>query len=115
MREVLASAIMQMSCSGVDPSMSSFAGGAWIQSLICTFAGAGGMSVTAFGLVLWGTISTMNYIRTQSLIMPMILLILLGSVALTMLPAVGLGVAAVLLLGGVAGTVVLLARRLDRR
>jgi hypothetical protein len=111
---VLTSAIAQVSCKGVDASMSGFASGEWIQSLICTYAGAGGMSITAFGLVVWATISSMNYIRTQSLIMPMVLLILLGSVALTMLPAVGIGVAAVLLLGGGAGFVVLMLRRLDR-
>jgi hypothetical protein len=112
--DTLAAAIMQMSCEGVDRSMGGFASGEWIQNLICTYAGAGEMTITAFGLVIWGTVSTMNYIRTQSLIMPMVLLILLGSVALTMVPAVGLGVAAILLLGGVAGVVVLLARRLDR-
>lgn len=105
--------ILQMSCEGVDPSMEAFASGEWIQSLICTYAAAGPMSITAFGLVVWATISSMNYIRTQSLVMPMVLLLLLGSVVLTMVPSVGLGIAAVLLLGGGAGIVVLLLRRLD--
>jgi len=108
------SVILQMSCEGVQSGMDGFASGNWIQSLICTYADAGPMTITAFGLVVWATISSMNYIRTQSLIMPMVLLLLLGSVALTMLPAVGLGVASVLLLGGTAGIVVLALRLLDR-
>jgi hypothetical protein len=104
---------LQMSC-GLDNHMGAFGDGEWIAGLICTFADAGAMTLTAFGLVVWFTVSAMSYSRTQSLLMPMIYLLTLGSVALTMLPAVGLGVAAIVLLGGGAGITVLVLRRLDR-
>jgi len=104
---------LQMSC-GVSDHMGAFGDMEWIKALICTYGDAGAMSVTAFGLVVWFTVSAMTYNRTQSLIMPMVYLLVLGSVALTMLPPVGLGVAAIVILGGGAGLVVLVLRRVDR-
>jgi len=104
---------LQMTCSGGN-YMDAFGASEWIQALICTYGDAGAMSVTGFGLVVWFVVSAMTYSRTQSLIMPMVFLLVLGSVALTMLPAVGLGVAAIVLIGGGAGLAVLVARRIDR-
>ena len=105
---------LQMTCGGGD-YMSAFGASEWIQALICTYGDAGAMSVTGFGLVVWFVVSAMTYSRTQSLMMPMVYLLVLGSVALTMVPSVGLGIAAIVLLGGGAGLAVLVARRLDRR
>lgn len=104
---------LQMTC-GVNDHMGAFGNFEIVQSLICTYADAGAMNVVAFGLVAWFTVSSMTYVRTQSLILPIVYLLVLGSVALSMLPSVGLGVAAIVLLGGGAGFTVLLLRRLDR-
>lgn len=101
-----------MSCPVEDP-MSAFGSGEWIDALVCTYADAGAMSFVALGLVVWFTVSSMTYIRTASLIMPIVYLLVLGSVALTQLPTVGLGVAALVIAGGGAGLVLLIARRID--
>jgi hypothetical protein len=106
--------MIPLQACGISDHMSAFGAGEWIQSLVCTYADAGAMSVTAFGLVVWFVVSAMSYSRTQSLMMPIVFLLVLGSVALSMLPAVGLGVAAIVMLGGGAGVTVLVLRRLDR-
>jgi len=105
---------MQFSCDGASTTADAFASGDWVQTLICTFASAGSMSVAAFGLVIWGTVSTATYVRTQSMMMPMIYLLLLGSIALEMVPSVGTGVAAIVLVGGASGFILTMLRRLDR-
>lgn len=105
--------IGQMSCGGTAP-LEGVGAAEFIQAMICTYAGAGAMSFTAFGLVVWFTISSMTYARQQSLTMPIVYLLVLGGTVLTMVPSVGLGIAAILLLGGGAGLVVLMLRRADR-
>lgn len=103
--------VLQMTCSTSDPLASAGAVEV-IQAFVCTYAGS--MSVVGLGLVAWFTVSAMTYVRTGSIIMPVVLMLLLGSAALTQLPSVGLGVAAVVLVGSGAVIAVLAARRLDR-
>jgi hypothetical protein len=104
---------LQMAC-GISDHMGAAGDASFIQAFVCTFADAGEMSFTAFGLVVWFTVSAMTQTRQQSLIMPIVYLLVLGSVVLTMVPSIGLGVAAILILGGGAGLTVLALRRLDR-
>jgi len=104
---------LQMSC-GISDHMRAAGDAEFINAFVCTFADSGGLGFVGFGLVVWFVVSAQVYARQQSIIMPVVLLLLLGSVALTMVPAVGLGVAAVIILGGGAGLTVLMLRRLDR-
>jgi len=100
----------QMTCTTSDPLA---AAGAvdLIQAFVCTYANV--TSLVGLGLVSWFTVSAMTYARTGSIVMPVVLLLLLGSAALTQLPPVGLGVAAITLVGFGAVLAVLAARRLD--
>jgi hypothetical protein len=105
------STALQMTCSTSDP-LAAAGGVELIQAFVCTYANS--MSVVGLGLVAWFTVSAMAYVRTGSVVMPVVLMLLIGSAALTQLPSVGLGVAAIVLVGSGATIAVLAARRLDR-
>ena len=102
---------MAMECTISDPFA---AAGAqeFIQAFVCTYANT--TTILGLGLVVWFTVSAMTFARSGSLIMPVVLMLLLGGAALSMLPPVGLGVAAIVLVGTGAALAVLVARRLDR-
>jgi len=97
---------------GVGDPWAVFGDGEFIRAIICTFGDA--MTVAGFLLFLWFTVSAMSYVRTQSVTMPIVLMLLIGGATVPQLPSVGLQVAAVLILGGTASLTVLVARRVDR-
>lgn len=102
--------VIQMTCETTDP-LAAAGSQQFIQAFVCTYANA--TTVVGLGLVVWFTVSAMSFARSGSLIMPVVLMLLLGGAALTMLPPVGLGVAAIVLVGMGASLAVLVARRLD--
>jgi len=83
-----------------------------LESLICTFGSS--MTVAGFLLFCWFVVSTMSYIRNQSIAQPLVLLLLIGGATVPALPSVGSQVAAIALLGGIASLSLLVARRVDR-
>jgi len=77
----------------------------FIKAITCPYANAAGFAVTA--LLVYGAISLVVYIRTDSLVVPFILLVVTGGAVLTQLPAVSAPIAVVLLLGVPAGIMAL--------
>jgi len=83
-----------------------------IRAVFCTYGDTATIGGTV--LIAWFTVSTMSYVRTQSIAMPVLLLLLLGGASVTLLPSIGVRIAGLLLLGGGAAISVLVLRRLDR-
>lgn len=102
---------MAAECSIGDP-LTAAGGAEFVQAFVCTFANS--ITVAGLALVVWFTVSSMSYLRTGSIVMPVVYLLLLGSAALALLPVTALGIASVVLIGAGAAVVVLLLRRLDR-
>lgn len=96
---------------GVNDPLSLFGSGEFLKALVCTFGDV--MTVAGFLLFCWFIVSAMSYIRTQSIAMPIVMLLLIGGATVPQLPSVGLQVAAIGILGGISGIVVLVARRID--
>jgi len=100
------------SCETANTSLSSFDPTEILASVVCTFGDT--MTVAGFLLFVWFVISTISYVRTQSIAMPLVLLLLIGGATVPSLPSVGAQVAAIALLGGIASLSLLVARRIDR-
>lgn len=98
-------------CNVADP-YAVFGSGDFIEAIICTFGNT--MTVAGFLLFCWFVVSSISYIRTKSVAMPIVLLLLIGGATVPRLPSVGIQVAAVLVLGGISSVVVIVARRIDR-
>lgn len=73
----------------------------FIKAPVCAYANSLGLLV--FGMFVYGGILSSIYIRTGSLIIPMILLLLTGGVVLTQVPAVASPVLVLVILGVPAG------------
>jgi len=109
-----------MSCSGetdyataADQMWTAVSNYEFVDAFTCTFANATA-GLAMLGTLVWFTIVTMSYIRTDSFAMPMVLTLLFGGAALSQVVAPVLGFASVLVLGGFALVVVLVARRMNR-
>jgi uncharacterized membrane protein len=107
-----------MSCTGATGYQAMF-DAAWqalqnqqfIEAFTCTFADAAG-GLVVVGTLFWFAISAMSYIRSGgSFAMPIIFTLIFGGAVLGQVASPVLGMAAVLLLGGFGGLVVLFARR----
>lgn len=83
----------------------------FLDSALCTYQMGYGMILPA--VVVWFTVISMVYIRTQSVVMPIVLTLLMGAAVLTQLPATGVQIAAILLIGGGSMLFIILLRRLD--
>lgn len=107
------SALVPGSCGISDP-LAHLGGspGELLNTIICTFGET--MTVAGFLLFCWFVVSSISYVRSQSIAMPIVLLLLIGGATVPQLPSVGLQVAAIGLLAGTSGIVVLVARRIDR-
>lgn len=69
----------------------------------------GQMGAATFGLLVWGGTSISLYIRQESIVIPVTLTLLLGSIVIATIPspAVALFVTVVLVVGGVAPLLIL--------
>lgn len=109
-----------MSCTGAanyedaaDAMWTAISNFEFVDAFTCTFANAtAGLAV--LGTLVWFTIAAMSYIRTDSFAMPVVLTMLFGGAALSQVVAPVLGFASVLILGGFALLIVLIARRMYR-
>lgn len=98
-----------------DPSMTGFEyllNFEFIKALSCTYFNTAGMLVT--GLMVYGAISLSIYIRTGSVIIPFVLLLLTGGAVTTQLAAPALGIAVLLLLVTGAGVMTYLYSKFSR-
>jgi hypothetical protein len=110
-----------MSCSGdvgyqeaAQAAMDAIASRAFVDAFTCTYANVSG-GLVVVGTLFWFTISAMSYVRTGgSFAMPVIFTLIFGGAVLSQVTSPVLGMAAVLILGGFALVVVLVARRMDR-
>jgi len=98
-------------CGVADP-YALFGDGEFIRAIFCTYGDVA--TIGGSVLLVWFTILTMSYIRTQSIAMPLVLLLLLGGASVVVLPSIGTRIAGLLILGGGAAITVLVLRRLDR-
>lgn len=69
---------------------------AFLKAVVCTYASVAGILVT--GLFVYGAVSLSLYIRTGSVVIPAVLLLLTGGAILPFVASPGVGIAAVLLL-----------------
>lgn len=75
----------------------------FIKAFTCTYANAAGFLVV--GLLVYGGISLSIYIRTNSVVIPFVLLLLTGGAVMTQVASVATGLATVLLLTVGAGLI----------
>lgn len=73
----------------------------FIKAMTCTYANAAGFLVT--GLLVYGGISLAIYIRTDSLVIPFVLLLTTGGAVMAQIASVGTAVATIVLLTVGAG------------
>lgn len=83
----------------------------FLDAAICTYSMDYGIILP--GTIVWFTVISMVYIRTQSVAMPVVFTLLIGAAALTQLPAQAVNIAAILLIGGGSILFILLLRRLE--
>jgi hypothetical protein len=110
-----------MSCTGatsfgaaLDAMTTALQNREFIQAFSCVYADASG-GLIVVGTLVWFCISAMSYIRTGgSFGMPVVFTLIFGGAVLGQVTTPVLGMAAVLVLGGFALVVVLLARRAER-
>jgi len=102
---------MPPACGLSDP-LAVFGDGEFLRAIFCTF----GDTATVGGVVLisWFTLSAMAYVRTESITMPLVLLLLMGGATTALLPAPGLRVVAIALAAGGAVIAIIALRSLDR-
>lgn len=89
-----------------DPSMTGFEyllNFEFIKALTCTYANPIGFLVV--GLLVYGGISLSIYIRTGSIIIPFVLLLLTGGVVMQQVAGVAVAIATLVALGAGAGVV----------
>jgi len=84
----------------------------FIKAFSCTYFNSAGMLVT--GLLVYGGISLSIYIRTDSVLIPTVLLLITGGAVLSQVAAPAIRVAGLLLVTVGAGAVAYLYRRLGR-
>ncbi len=84
----------------------------FIKAVTCTYANAAGLLVT--GLLVYGSISLSIYIRTGSVIIPFVLLLLTGGAVMSQVAGVATAVATLVLLATGAGTLTYLYYRVSR-
>ena len=84
----------------------------FIKAFSCTYFNSAGMLVT--GLLVYGGISLSIYIRTDSVLIPTVLLLITGGAVLSQVAAPAVRVAGLLLVTVGAGAVAFLYRRLGR-
>jgi hypothetical protein len=84
----------------------------FIKAFTCTYANAAGLLVT--GVFVYGAIATSVYIRTNSIMIPFVLLLLTGGAVMTQLASVATAIATLLLLITGAGIITLLWYRYSR-
>jgi hypothetical protein len=78
----------------------------FIKAFTCTYANAVGLLVV--GVFVYGAISTSIYIRTNSVLIPFVLLLLTGGAVMTQLASIATALATLLLLATGAGVITLL-------
>lgn len=108
-----------MSCSGATgfseaaTAMSdALAAESFVQAFTCLYANATG-GLVVMGTMLWFAIVTMSFVRTGSFAMPLVFTLVLGGAALAQVAGPVLGIASVLVLGGVSVIILLVARRME--
>lgn len=84
----------------------------FIKAPVCTFADPAGFLVV--GLLVWGAISLSIYIRTDSVMIPTVLLLLTGGAVMSQLAAPATAVAGILILCSGAGIFTYLYYRYSR-
>ncbi|MDS0297107.1 hypothetical protein [Halogeometricum luteum] len=83
----------------------------FLDAAICTYQMDYGMVLP--GSIVWFTVISMMYIRTQSIVMPVIITLLVGAPMITLLPSTAQQMIATGILGGGSALFVLLLQRLD--
>jgi hypothetical protein len=84
----------------------------FIKALSCPYFNTAGMLVT--GMFVYGAISSVIYLRTDSVMIPFVLLLLTGGAITTQLAGPGMAIATILLLTVGAGVLTVLYRRYSR-
>jgi hypothetical protein len=84
----------------------------FIKALTCTYANSVGFLV--MGLLVYGSISLSIYIRTGSVIIPFVLLLLTGGVVMEQVAGVAVAIATIVVLVVGAGVVTYLYAELSR-
>jgi hypothetical protein len=84
----------------------------FIQAVTCTYTGAAGFFVA--GLLFYGGIGTAIYVRTGSIVIPTILILLTGGAVLSQVAAPGVQVAALVVTVVGAGAITYLYYRYSR-
>ncbi|MDS0297102.1 hypothetical protein [Halogeometricum luteum] len=83
----------------------------FLDSALCTYDMGFGLMLPA--TIVWFTVLTMMYIRTQSIVMPLVMTLVVGAPMITLLPADARQMIATGILGGGSALFVLLLDRLD--
>lgn len=84
----------------------------FIKAMTCTYASSVGFLV--MGLLVYGAVGMSIYIRTGSVVIPFVLLLLTGGAVTTQLAGVAMGIVTLVLLLTGAGVVTYLYARLGR-
>lgn len=85
---------------------------AFIKAVTCTYAGTAGLLLT--GLLVYGAVGLSIYIRTSSIVIPTVLLLLTGGAVLSQVAAPGVQIATILILVSGGGAVAYLYYRYSR-
>jgi len=100
--------VCEASMSGFDYLMSF----EFIKALTCTYANSAGFLAT--GLIVYGGVAVSIYIRTNSVVIPFVLLLLVGGAIIPQVAGVGVAVATILFLATGAGVLTFLYHRHSR-
>lgn len=98
-----------------DPSMAGheyLANWEFMKAITCTYANAAGILVT--GLLVYGAVGLSIYIRTNSVVIPFVLLLTTGGAVLNFVAPPAMAIATILLLCVGAGAITLLYYRYSR-
>ena len=100
-----------MSCATYDSLIDAWMAGNWVDAIACPYESQ--IGTLGFGAMVFGGVMTALYIRTQSFVLPLVVTVLIGTVAVSMLPAAYMQVLGMGLLLGLTVAAYLLYRRLQ--
>jgi hypothetical protein len=97
-------------CTGVGGDyMGAIGDGSFIAGFLCPYIDVVGL--LGFGLLVYSAIGTTIYIRTGSVVIPFVLLIMIGGPILSQVASIGVAVATVVILLVLGGVPLFLVRR----
>lgn len=107
---LLMTPLQAQACTGVNGDYFGAIGdGSFVAGFLCPYIDVIGL--LGFGLLIYGAMATMIFIRTGSVVIPFVLLIILGGPILAQVASIGIAVATVVILLVLGGVPLYLVRR----